>query len=269
MIRRDVRLPDGDAAWMLISQVAHARLAEEVARAWDHSRRPLIEPREAFLQTVRRHDDGWLAWEQRPETHRGTPRDFMEMPVDESLAIWRRSIAVAATIGPAAAVIVGGHFRELLQRGLDKHEAERDWPPDVEHLAEEFVAEQDDRRAEYLAACDAAGRRNAEQFAGRQAAEASLDRGLAWLQMFDFLSLWLCCGERTEPQAMPGGDGETYVFTPADSGAIVVNPWPLSVPKLDLGVVGRRVAAVDYPTAEALAAAPSVEIELRWTLRPA
>jgi hypothetical protein len=256
MIRRDVTY-GGGPAWVLISQIEHARLAAELADAWDVRLRPLVEPREAFIETVRRHDDGWLVWETRPEVSGGVPRDFMEMPLDESLAIWRRSIAVAQTISPAAGSIVGGHFRFLCAKTHEKHEERRDWSAGVEHLAEEFLAEQDELRREYLAAV------RPEQ---RLAAEAAVDRGLRLLQMFDFASLWLCCAERTEPQTLTGPDGESYVFTPRDARRIAIIPWPFRPNELDLQAGGRRVSVGDYPSSEALAAAPSQEVELAWHL---
>jgi len=257
MIRRDTMTYDGAPAWLLISQLAHARLSADLAEAWDDDLRPLIEPRGSFVETVRRHDDGWLVWEQRPEVYGGKPRDFMEMPLDESLAIWRRCIAVAGIIGPASAVIVGGHFRSLLEKTMLKHEARHDWPLDFEHLAEEFVAEQDAHRAEYLRGCVADRRSNAE---------AGVDRGLHLLQLFDFASLWLCCAERSEPQTMTGPDGEDYVFTPHDAENVVVEPWPFRPAELELSVVGHRVAAMNYASDQALATAPAAEIGLRWRL---
>ena len=242
-------------------------LATDLAAAWDESRCPLIAPLDAFVETVRKHDDGWIAWEVRPEVHDGVPRDFMEMPLDESLAIWRRSIAVAQTISTAASVIVGGHFRFLLNKGLAKHEVRHDWPPEMEHLAEEFIEEQDSLRAEYFAACSPELRKQAA---------ATVDRGLRFLQLFDFASLWFCCAERTKPETMTGPDERSYVFTPgataADSGSaaeVTVEPWPFRGESLGLSAVGRRVPAASYPSADALAAAPATEIELRWRLVPA
>jgi hypothetical protein len=162
-----------------------------------------------------------------------------------------------------SSVIVGGHFRFLLSKGLAKHEARRDWSPEVEHLAEEFIEEQDDLRGEYLATF------RPEQ---RSAAEATIDRGLRLLQMFDFASLWFCCAERTEPETLTDPDGRSYVLTPgARAGAateVTVGPWPFRGERLELAVVGSQMAAADYASAEALAAAPTTEVELRWRLVP-
>jgi hypothetical protein len=259
MIRRDVTAADGSPAWMLISQIEHARVAAELAESWDAGHRPLIEPREEFIAAVRRHDDGWLVWETRPEVCDGRPRDFMEMPLDESLAIWRRSIAVAQTISPSAAVIVGGHFRFLCARTHEKHEDRHDWSANVEHLAEEFVAEQDELRREYLASV------RPEQ---RAEADLAVERGLRLLQLFDYMSLWLCCAARTEPQTMTGPDGEAYVFSPQGGGRIAIDPWPFRPTIVFLLINGRRVAVGDYPSSEALEAAPSQEVELRLRLEP-
>lgn len=255
---------------MLISQLAHARLSGELCAAWDDAARPLPLPRDKFIETIRRHDDGWLPWEQRPEVHDGVPRDFMEMPLDESLAMWRRSIAVAHTIHPASSVIVGGHFRALCQGSVDKHAARHDRPADFMYLAEDFIEEQDTLRAEYLATIEAS----------RQAGQgAALDRGLRLLQLFDFASLWLCCSVPTEPATMhaPGtnqgsagqGGPEPLVFTPLDEQRITVDPWPFRPASLEVAVVGRRVKAVEYSGSEALATTPSAEVELRWRLERA
>jgi hypothetical protein len=265
MIRRDTTLDDGRPAWVLVSQLAHARLAGNLAEHWDVGRYPFVEPREVFVEAVYRHDDGWAVWEQRPEVHDGTPRDFMEMPLDESLAIWRRSIAVAAMIAPQTGVIVGSHFRHLCQMMLDKHEARHDWTADAEHLAEDFLDEQDELRGDLMAEYPAER---------RPAVETMLARGLRFLQWFDFASLWLCCAERTESQTITGPDDVAFRFLPDGREAdgrrrIVLDPWPLRGPELDLAVVGRRVAAAEYRSNEALAAAASDQVELAWRLVPA
>lgn len=266
MIRRDATADDGTPAWILISQLAHARISGELCAAWDDAARPLPLLREKFIETVRRHDDGWLPWEQRPEVHQGVPRDFMEMPLDESLAIWRRSIAVAHTIHPAASVIVGSHFRALCHGSFERHAERHDRPADWQYLAEDFVEEQDELRAEYLETVVAAAQQTEQA--------AALERGLRLLQLFDFASLWLCCSVPTEPTTMhaPGAgeaDLDALLFTPVDEQRITVAPWPFRPAGLDLRVCGRRVKAAEYPGSEALAAAPSEEVELRWRLEPA
>ena len=47
---------------------------------------------------------------------------------------------------------------------------------------------------------------------------------------------------------------------------VVVGPWPFRGESLELTASGRRVPAVPYPSADALAAAGSVPVNLKWRL---
>ena len=93
MIRRD---DGGD--WLLISQVDHAHLAAEVAAAWGNSDVASLPVPEMLVPAIRDHDNGWLAWEDAPETdpQTGRPRGFTEMPMTAATRIWTESIASCA-----------------------------------------------------------------------------------------------------------------------------------------------------------------------------
>lgn len=110
MIRRDFTTASGEKHWLLISQVAHARISGELAHYW----------REEFtgdvVQAIAHHDDGWGPWEAEPklDPELGAPFSFLEMPVPAALVIWDHSIAAAGEFGPLAAYIVAGHFYNLL-----------------------------------------------------------------------------------------------------------------------------------------------------------
>lgn len=164
MIRRDVTLDDGRPGWALVSQVEHARIAMEMARAWSDQVAPLPEGGEEFIAAVYHHDDGWIAWELRPTVHDGMPRDFMEMPLDESLAIWRRSIAVAHNDGPLAGYAVSRHFATLCGHSHDEKPHDATW----RHLAEEFLEEQADLEQDWkreISALRQCGSRREAEFA--------------------------------------------------------------------------------------------------------
>lgn len=272
MIRREATDPDGKPAWILISQVEHARLSAEVARHWGAGGVLPLEPRDELLTTIAHHDDGWAAWEERPsiDPAHGRPYDFMEMPLEEALPIWDRSIAVAQRLaGRLGGWLVASHFCVLLRRGRDAHPH----PADYVERADAWLVEADQHRARWLAEWQ---RRNP----ARHTAELA-DRGLAQLQMFDALSLWFCCADREAPKRLSTPTGPSIVLSPTGGQAVAtrsaggclgqtvrVAPWPFTVPAVELSTSGRLVAADRFADASALAAAPSAIVRLAWVLQP-
>jgi hypothetical protein len=263
MIRRPAHTESGTDAWMLISQVEHARLSGALAAAWSDAISPQPAPRDELIAAVTRHDDGWLAWELRPTVFEGRPREFLEMPFDEALAIWRRSIAVAQNIGPLAGYAVSGHFSILAQAAKDREPRSFAWLD----LADEFLEEQTDLQAQWLAAIQAKD--------GAEAAIGRTRRAVDLLRFFDFASLWFCRAPRTESETLDIGHEASIAFRPSGDpaseagGTVVLDPWPLQGDRLTVTVTGRVVPAVDYPNPDALAKAPSTNQQLSWTLRPA
>ena len=116
MIRREVRFADGRRQWLLISQIEHARisgdLAERCMEQFGDSDSALNTVREELLQAIVHHDDGWIEWEMAPrlDLDFGRPLSFLELPIDDALAVWSRSIDAVGKFGEFAAWVVAGHF---------------------------------------------------------------------------------------------------------------------------------------------------------------
>ena len=260
MIRRDIVDTAGRPAWALISQVEHARIAGEMAAAWSGTVAALPEAREEFLAAVYHHDDGWLPWELRPPVVDGRPREFLEMPIDEALAIWRRSIAVALNYGVSSAYAVSGHFAALCRRAHDEKPHDDSW----RHLAEEFLDEQTQLQAEWRAQV-------AERSESPTAAQSQLDRGVHGLQFFDLLSLWLSCARRNDADEITVADFCTLRATPrrseGDAAEILVEPWPFDEATLELSLPVKAVPRADYATDDALAQALQSPAVAPTTLR--
>ncbi|MGC3969348.1 MAG: DUF3891 family protein [Pirellulales bacterium] len=238
----------------------------ELARAWNSEVAPLPDRREEFIAAVLHHDDGWIAWELRPTVGDGKPRDFLEMPIDEALAIWRRSIAVARNFGPLAGFAVSKHFAALCQRSHDEKAHDPTW----RYLAEEFFDEQADHENDW----------RRDLLAKGMTPEAVESQTLlAWqgLRFFDLASLWLCCAERQEPDMVEIEGFVSLRCVPdgfADGAAVIrVAPWPLTEPELRLSVPCRTIPALDYATDAELSAAihgdECCEGRLSWLLLPA
>jgi hypothetical protein len=251
MIRRDA---GGD--WLIIDQIEHARLAAEMARVWRHDEVPARLEVDGLFFGVARHDDGWANWDGAPriDAATGMPRDFREMRMADSTAIWSKSIDVCSTV-PLAAVAVSRHFCFLAEQArATRHE------PDDLQAAERFLAEQ------AVVQCNLANQAHAAGIDGE------FDRwcqiGFRTVQFFDSLSLWLCCAERHAPHALTAPGGQCVNLVPGPNGRIVIAPYALQVDPLVLHAPVRRIAARTYrddrDLGQALLAAPSEE--LTWTL---
>lgn len=253
MIRRSITTADGRPHWALISQVEHARIAGELAAHWGAPPFEPLAPRDEMLAAIFHHDDGWADWERSPEVdpRQGRPLEFTEMPLGQSLAIWQRSIDGARQLGDLAPWLVSGHFSALLRRANAWQPAR---PPEAPE-ARDFLQRQDAERAGWLAAWQA-------RDPGRHTAAAA-ELGLRYLQFFDALSLWLCCAERREAQTFDVPSGPPLELLPS-AGEIAARPWPWTVAELRVQTAARVIAVASYPTAAALAAAPSAQMTLAW-----
>lgn len=272
MIRRDVRLADGQPGWMLISQLEHARVSAELARqviarfpagsepsASDAS--ALERVRREVLAAIQYHDDGWFQWEiEVPiDPARGVTPSFTELAAADAVEIWSASIATAEAIGPLAAWMVSGHFLRLAEKSHDAH-------PDS--VVRAWRAQMESERARWIAEW---GRLDSARHTHAIAEEA-----LQWLWTFDEISLWLCCtcsaGQATIPCA-PGpycaGVGtpiETALRIRGD-GVATADPWRHDAPEITVSIAGNLLPAAHYQTSSALLRA-SASHRLEWILRP-
>ncbi|HEV3344797.1 MAG TPA: DUF3891 family protein [Pirellulales bacterium] len=255
MIRRS-DCTTGEERWNLISQVEHARLAGRLAESWKAL--GSFERPDELIQAVWRHDDGWSAWEVAPkvDAETGRPLDFTETPLTDSLTIWRDSIRSGAAVGPLAGYMVSGHFSALLERFSGR------WKSDatLTTLAHGFLSEQRDERHTWLAIM--AGSEN-------RADQEGADRAVAWLQMFDAMSLWFCCAGRDQPERFATPDGGQVTMRPVSGPyEIEVSPWPCRAAALELEAVGRSIRAQRYASPSDVVTAPAQGVTLRWFLRP-
>jgi hypothetical protein len=243
---------DSNTAWLLISQVEHARIAAEIAANW---RLPvaLEALRSEFLFAVEHHDDGWREWEQAPTIDDdGEPRDFMEMPMPVATGIWTASIEVAARSSPWCGLWISRHFYYLAELALEH----RDDPSD-RAAAQQFVKEQFAAQRRWRADVDAHDVTTIEL------------AGLHALQFFDRVSLWLCCAERTAEQMFPDPASGTTHWTPESTTTIRVSGDSFAAEELSLEVpavaIEQRAYANDVDLRAAIAQGRHVTVN--WMLR--
>jgi Protein of unknown function (DUF3891) len=169
MIRRTLTMPDGTELWLLVSQVAHARVSGELVRHWN------VEFSTELVAAITHHDDGWAAWEAAPKLDRelGRPYSFMEMPLADALTIWDDSISSARKFGPLSGWTVAGHFFALLANS--DHASEP--------MARDWLRAAADRRAAWL--------EEWRRFDSSRTLELA-QQGQQMLLLADLFSLWLC-----------------------------------------------------------------------------
>ena len=167
------------------------------------------------------------------------------MRLADSLAIWSNRLSRRPARGPLVGYFVAGHFTRLLRR-FDSWRSN----PALELLAREFLTQHDANMAVWLAEWQ----QGEPPEDGGELSETAR-RGVSYLQLFDAISLWLCCAERREPWRAQVSEGEGWTFSPS-AGAVDgcqqvrIEPWPLGAPQGDLSVHGTVVprASMRRPT---------------------
>ncbi len=286
MIRRELKLSEGGALWLLVSQVEHAHVSGALVENWHEGFASDV------VEAIRHHDDGWAEWESEPRMNPeiGAPYSFLEMPIAESTTIWDGSIAAARKFGPLAGWIVCGHFYNLLADSEHGNE-----PPAIAWLTAKRKV-----RTTWL---DEWIRRPVEQSGIRQAAQQMLP-------LADLFSLWLCCDcpvEAPSPCPLPRLE-DSPVGEGSDSGLlgrstmklrtdsllarfrfvapectiresvskkrveglswiVPVAPYPFKISPLTVSVQATAAPASRYGTWPELAAA-GWPVELTWRLVP-
>ena len=252
MIRRD----DGND-WLLIQQVDHAHLAADIAAVWGNDEVSPLPLSPLLLPTIRHHDDGWRVWSESPriDPKTGWPRNFTEMPMPVATALWRDSITQCAERSPLAGVWVSRHFCWLAENARQHRDEEKDEVAAIDA----FLANQAHWQFEWQELLTTEF--DTAEF------EPLAEIGYRYLQFFDSVSLWLCCDTADLFQSdIPATKG--IRFANNDSQTIHIDPFPLSVDRLELSAVAKRIVAKRYrDDEELLEAIRGAEGEpLNWTI---
>lgn len=248
MICRKLHLTDQPQMWLMISQVEHASISGLLAgHCCSHLDSSL---RDELIQAVVHHDDGWKAWEAKPQLDetKQRPLAFYELPLKYSLEIWSRSIEAANKIGPRAAWVVASHFIALLEARPEPRPAH----------AEAWRAEMVEQRNRWQAA-----------WHSRELAQDSLH----WLQLLDIASLWLCgkcpgqgevVAHRPEGYTMGANNPLKTEFLYLEDRASM-QPWRLDVEELKITATGWIAPAREYADSDELLA-HRIEHAISWKI---
>ena len=238
--------------WLAIGQPAHAWLSGQIARAWGNERFTRPEPFEEVCLGVEQHDVAWIDWDVRPPLHAPARRaaSFLEVPFEPRLGRWAAAPERVLAASPYAALLVSLHGRNIHTRFGDPDALPAPQAAAVHAYLDGQAALQD--------------RLIADLGITREEAE----RGGDLLFCLDVLSLAICHG--WPARELPAVDGVAIAAAPAGAAEYALDPWPLGVGELVVGLRARRLAErFDDEAAlhRALDAAPWTP--MRWTLRPA
>jgi hypothetical protein len=218
-----VRIDDEGA--LAIGQLSHAWLSGQLARAWGNERFCAPEPREDVVLGAQQHDIGWALFDLEPRLNAetGLPRSFLELSVEEHLAIWRHAPDRLVTQSLHAALVVSLHGRSLSELRAAS-------VPDQAASLREHIDEERARQAQICA------------LLGVSEAQLRCTRRQMWT--WDGLSLALCNGwqpftARDVPTA--GGLADVELVAGED-GTLTLDPWPFRRERVDVCCEARRLA---------------------------
>jgi len=165
---------------------------------------------------VEQHDIAWIDSDRHPPLHAEASRAaaFFEAPAGLRLEIWHEAALRLVEQSPYAALLASLHATNIHTRYGP--------PQDAEALLTRQREIQDDLLA----------RTGAERGAA--------DRDADLLFALDALSLTLC--HDWPARELPLVDGIEHQLTPKEDGTIwTLNPWPLDVDELEIGLDARRL----------------------------
>ena len=242
---------DREEDWLAIGQPAHAWLSGQVARAWGNGRFAAPDPFEDVCLGIEQHDIGWIDWDLRPPLLASARRaaGVFEAPFAPRLQLWARAPERLLTASPWAALLVSLHGRNIHTRFGDPERLPEPERGDV--LA--YLARQAALQDRLIGALGI----------DRAAAERAGDL----LFCLDTVSLTVCHG--WPARDLPPVEGVAIRMEPGGEAAFTLDPWPLGVPQLEVGLHARRLTErFDDEAALHRALATTPWTALRWTLRP-
>lgn len=242
-----------DALW-LFRQQDHALLAGELAYAWRGTGGEEAGGALPFrlVWTTSVHDLAWQPLDAEPRLDPGTglPTSFHDHPLEEKLSAYDRGVDRLAEVSPYAGLLVSRHYTSFVAG---------------EPTAEAYRRREERRQAELRGRLPAGLR-----------SPRTLERELAFLKLFDTLSLYLCLASPAAAEARPPWlvpddrvtppDGGEVALEWAGEGTVLLSPCPFRG-AVEARVPYRELPARRYGDAEELRRAWRRAPRRHWTVR--
>jgi Protein of unknown function (DUF3891) len=218
---------------LAIGQLSHSWLSGQLARAWGNSLFGTVKPLEEIALGAEQHDIGWALFDLEPRFNpdTGLPRTFLELSVEDHLAIWRGAPERLISQSLHAALVVSLHGCSLSELRL---RSTPDLPALQEHAEEERTRQATLRERLGLT-------------------EADVERTRRQMWTWDGLSLALCNAWRPFiARDVPSEQGliDLELRDRAD-GTSTLDPWPFGRDRVEVRCEARRLRS-RYPDELAL-----------------
>ncbi len=231
-----------DDGFTAIGQASHAWLSGQLARSWGGGRFERPEPYEEVCLAAEQHDVGMAAWDLAPplEPRTGRPRSFMEMALQEHLALWSSAPSKVLTQNHYAALLISLHGTALYER----RDVSRMSAPDA-LAVKGYLAQEREWQQQQLT------------LLGADPVQARRNQRLLWA--WDGLSLAICLGwpeHVAEDVPAAGGKQITLRLKPAADGSTryILEPWPFRAAEVSVRCEGRRLTGRGATSADMQAA---------------
>jgi hypothetical protein len=217
-----VRLDDRGA--LAIGQLSHSWLSGQLARSWGNQQFGAVEPREEIVLGAQQHDIGWALFDLEPRINpeTGLPRTFLDLSVEEHLAVWRGAPERLVSQSLQAALIVSMHGRSLSELRMRSATGQNG-------ALQAHVEEEHARQAQLCAALDLS--------------EPQAERMQRQMWTWDGLSLALCNAWRPFiARDVPTAEGLIAVeLRDREDGTSTLDPWPFSAKRVEVRCEARRL----------------------------
>ena len=232
-----------DDGILMISQNDHARLSGIFASHWGNAGFERPQRAESVVRGAAFHDCGWYSYDTRPlfDADAHTTPNFLKVPFDEGeIAAHKASIDWLWSIDSYAGLLVSRHRTGLFRARYATTQRPPPPPPRALSAAARAFLEAEEERQEA-----------AFQSVDRQRFQTDYHL----LQVWDFLSLFICTAEPTDSviDPVPTGYANEMVelkLKPLTPDTILVSPYPFDIDILDVSVVARVLAPTAFKDQE-------------------
>lgn len=253
---------------VLIDQVAHAKMASEIAARWGNEKFAAPRPQDKACLAAAMHDDGWREPDSIPlfNDKEARPLHFLEIGMADHVKLYGRGVDEVFATDPYAGLLVSMHWTGLYRSRWGMQAGRVEFGDDVRQ--DEAVLAEEQRWIDV--------KRELVRDQRRSDLEFSLWHNYDLLQAWDLLSLYACVcdttpedgptrqvfqtlksidhvpGVRTIPSVPVsiGGERVEITLSAVEPGVVAVAPYPFDVDELTVGVTARVIPDRPYDDVE-------------------